>query len=146
MERAKYQKNVSIILADIEAELNYAIGNYVGEETKPLLCMLEYGVISPSSLTMLMFHGDPLMKRDNDIIERVVEAGLYNYWISLLCNLEKISSQKIAPVHPLDDYYSFTLYHLQTAFYILLMGWCLSALCLIFEVLYNCVLKKIMCG
>jgi hypothetical protein len=25
-----------------------------------------------------------------------------------------------------------------------LMGWCLSALCFMFEVLYNCVLSKIM--
>jgi hypothetical protein len=86
---------------------------------------------------MLMFHGDPLIRRVNDIIDRVVEAGLYNHWISVEFNWHKIRSRKIAIVHPLDDYYSFNLNHLQTVFYLLLMGWCLSALSFIFEVFYN---------
>jgi len=91
----------------------------------------------------MMFHKDPLTRRVNDIIDRVVEAGLYNYWIYLEFNWPKILFQKIAIVHRLDDYYSFNLYHLQTVFCLLLMGWCLSALCFIFEVLYNRVLCKI---
>jgi hypothetical protein len=143
MEWAKYHKNVSIILPDIQAEFNYAIGDFVGKNSKPLLCKLEDGVIFPSSLTMLMFHGDPLMRRVNDIIDRVVEAGLYNSWISLENNLRKILFRKIGIDHPLDDYYSFNFYHLQTVFYILLLGCCLSVLCFIFEVLYNRVLSKI---
>jgi hypothetical protein len=141
---AKYYKNVSIILADITAELNYAIGDFVGKNSKPLLCKLEYGVVVPASLTMLMFHGDPLMGRVNDIIDRVVEAGLYNYWISLEFNLLKLEYRKIFMVDLLDDYYSFDIYHLQTVFYLLLMGWCLSAVCFMFEVLYNRVLRKCM--
>jgi hypothetical protein len=84
------------------------------------------------------------MGRVNDIIDRVVEAGLYNYWISLEFNLCKIEYRKISIVNVLDDYYSFNLYHLQTVFYLLLMGWCLSAVCFVFEVLYNRVLSKIM--
>jgi hypothetical protein len=140
---AKYQKNVSIILTDIQAELNYDIGDFLGEDSKPLLCKLEEGVVFPASLTMLMFHGDPLMRRVNDIIDRVVQAGLYNYWISLEFNLLKIEYRKISIVDLLDDYYSFKLYHLQTVFYLLLMGWCLSAFCFIFEVLYNRVLSKL---
>jgi hypothetical protein len=144
MKWAKYQRNVSIILPEVSAEFNYAIGYTVGDNSKPLLCKLEDGVVFPASLTMLMFHGDPLMSRVNDIIDRVVEAGLYNYWISHEINSYKISSRIIALVHPLDGYYSFNIYHLLTVFYLLLMGWCLSALCLILEVLYNCVLNKLM--
>jgi hypothetical protein len=134
---AKYQKNVSLLVTDITAEFNYAIGVYVGENSKPLLCKLDDGVVLPNSLTMMMFHGDPLMRRVNDIIDSVVEAGLYNHWISLKFNKYKILYSKIALVHPLDGYYSFNIYHLQTVFYLLLMGWCLSALCFIFELLYN---------
>jgi len=86
---------------------------------------------------MLMFHGDPLMKRINEIIDGVVEAGIYDYWISFSMFPQKILSRKIANFQPLDGYYSFNLYHMQPAFYLLLMGWCLSALCFIFELLYN---------
>jgi len=144
LDWAKDQKNISIILPDITAELKYTIGATVVENSKPLLCKLDDGVVFHSSLTMMMFHGDPLMRRVNDIIDRVVEAGLYSYWISLQFNSLKILFPKIDLVHPLDGYYSFNLYHLQTVFYLLLMGWCLSALCFIFEVFYNRVLSKIM--
>jgi len=144
MEWICNHKNISIILLDIEAEYFYAVSYLVGENSKPILCKIEDGIVFPSSLTMMMFHGDPLMRRVNDIIDRVVEAGLYNYWISVEFNWRKIRFRKIALVHPLDGYYSFKIYHLQTVFYLLLMGWCLSALCFILEVLHNRVLSKIM--
>jgi hypothetical protein len=92
---------------------------------------------------MMMLHGDPLMKRVNEIVDRVIEAGLYNHWISLLFNKCEIISRKTAIVQELDEYYNFNLYHMHTAFYLLLMGWCLSTICFIVEVLYNRVLSKI---
>jgi hypothetical protein len=141
---AMYQKNVSILIPDIYAEYFYAIGDMVGENSKPLLCGLKDGVVFPASLTMMMFHGDPLTRRVNDIIDRVIEAGLYNYWITLEFNWRKIVYGKIFVADLLDGYYSFNIYHLQTVFHLLLMDWCLSALCFILEVFYNRVLSKIM--
>jgi hypothetical protein len=117
-------------LPDIEAEYRYSIGEFVGENSKPLMCKLEDGVVFPDSLTMTMFHGDPLMRRVNDIIDRVVEADLYKFWVSFEINWRKIVIEKIGIIHPLDGYYSFKLYHIQTVFYLLLMGWCLSAFAL----------------
>jgi len=143
---AKYQKNVSILLEDNLAEGLYAIGTLVGENSEPLLCKLEDGIVSNSGLSMIMFYGDPLMRRVNEIIDHVVEAGLYNYWISLNIEALKRFYRKTTIVHPLDGYYSFKLYHVQPAFYLLLMGWCLSALCFMVELLYNRVLNKIMCS
>jgi hypothetical protein len=139
---AIYQKNVSILLSDISAEMLYAVGLFVGEYSKPVLCRLEDGVVYPDSHTILMFHGDPLMRRFNEIIDCVVEAGLYNYWISLQYNILKIVVHKITIHQQLDEYYSFNLYHLQTAFYLLLMGWCLSAFCFMVEMLYHRVRSK----
>jgi hypothetical protein len=140
---AIYQQNVSILLPDIQAEFYYAVGISVGENSKPLLCGLEDGIVFPVSYTMIMFHGDPLIRRVNEIIDRVVEAGLYNHWFSLETNLHKILNQKITVFQPLDGYYSFNLFHLRTAFYLLLMGWCLSSFCFMVEVLYNRVISKI---
>jgi hypothetical protein len=141
---ARYQKNISIFILDINAEFLFATGEYLGENSKPMVCSLEDGVIIPYSQTMMMFHEDPLMKRFNEIIDRVVEAGLYNHWMSLLFNKYKIISRKIAIVQALDEYYNFNLYHMQTAFYLLLMGWCFSVICFLFEVLYNRVLSRMM--
>jgi hypothetical protein len=139
---AKHHKNVSLLIPDISFEYNFAIGNMVDENSKPLLCRLEDGVFSSYSIKMLMIHADPLMRRVNEIIDCVVEAGLYNHWIYLHFNWQKILNKKVGVVHPLDGYYSFNLYHTETAFYLLLMGWCLSALCFMVEVLYNRVLSK----
>ena len=83
------------------------------------------------------------MRRVNEIIYRIVEAVLYNYRISQKIHMFKLGAQKIAIVHPLDGYYSFNLYHMQPAFYLLLMGLCLSVLCFIIELLYNRVLSKV---
>jgi hypothetical protein len=106
------------------------------------MCRLEDGVVYNDGLRMIMLQGDPLMRRINEIIDRVVEAGIYNFWISLLMNNYKIKSRKISHVHRIDGYYSYNLYHMQPAFYLLLMGWCLSALCFMGELLYNRVSSK----
>ena len=94
---------------------------------------------------MCMFHGDQLLRRVTEIIDRVVEAGLYTFWISLRIHGLKLCSQKIAIFQPIDEYYSFNLYYMQTAFYLLLFGWCLSGLCFIFEVMYSCLFRKKQC-
>jgi hypothetical protein len=115
---------------------------FFGENSEPLLCKLEGGVLQHYGLTMIMFYGDPLMRRVTEIVDRVVEAVIYSYWICLRMHKLKIRSRKIAIVHPLDGYYSFNLYHMQLVFYLLLMGWCISTLSFMFEVLYNRVFIK----
>jgi hypothetical protein len=142
MNWAVYQKNVSILLVDTYAETLYDNGYFVGENSEPLMCGLEDGVVSKIGLSMIMFHGDPLMKRVNEIIVRVVEAGLYNYWIKIPTNQFKLYHRRIAIVNSLDGYYSFNLYHMQPAFYLLLMGWCISFICFMVELVYNRVLRK----
>jgi hypothetical protein len=143
---AQYQKNVSLLLDDMVAEISYALGDYIGENSEPLICSLEDGVMFSMGLTMVMFHGDPLMKRVTEIIDRVLEAGIYNYWISK--NLKRIAvlSRKKALVQPLDGYYSFNMNHMQPAFYLLLMGWCISVICFVIELLYHYVLSKTKCN
>jgi len=95
---ALYHKNISILIPDMMAEEYYAKGDFVGDNSKPLVCRLEDGVFLNTGLAMIMFHGDPLMGRVNKIIDRVVEAGLYNYFISYRLNLIKLSFKKIAIV------------------------------------------------
>jgi len=139
---AIYHKNASVLFAELDAESKYAEGLMLDENSEPSLCGLEDGVVFHNGVRMLMLHGDPLLKRVNEIIDRVVEADLYNYWISLKMHSRKLYSRKIGIVQPLDGYYSFNLYHMKPAFYLLLMGWFLSALCFMFELLCNRLLSR----
>jgi len=59
-------------------------------------------LVLKTGLKMIMFHGSPLMRRVNEIIDHVVEASIYNYWISLRINNFNLRSRKMALLHPLD--------------------------------------------
>jgi hypothetical protein len=142
MDCLLYHKNISIFWEDLSVETLYASGISVGENSEPLMCKLEDGLVYNNGLSMIMFHGDPLMRRVSETIGRVVAAGIYNYWISLFINKSKVLSQKIGLFQPLGGYYSFNLYHIQPAFYLLLMGWCLGSICFMVELLYNRILSK----
>jgi hypothetical protein len=139
---ASVHKNMSFFYDDLWIESYNYWGNFAGGYSEPLMCKLEEDLVYNKRHSMVMIHGDPLLRRVSEIIDRVVEAGLYNQWIALHMNTFKLQSQKIALVHPLDEYYSFNLYHMQTAFYLLLMGWCLSSLCFMVELLYSLLLSK----
>jgi hypothetical protein len=134
---ARNHKDASVLSASIDIELYYALGRMLAENSEPLLCRLEGGEVYYDGLRMAMLQGDPLLDRVTEIIDRVVEAGIYDYLFSLGMNGIKVESRKISLVPPLDGFYSFNLYHMQPAFYLLLMGWCLSAFCFMFEFVYN---------
>ena len=138
----KDKKNASILLSDDDAEEYFALGLYCDEYTRPFLCGIEDGVFLHTGLTMIMLHGDPLIGRVTEIIDRVVAAGIFNYWNSLRMYTSKLSSLNITIFHPLDGYYSFKMHHMQPAFYFLLMGLCLSLLCFLVEIFYNRLLSK----
>jgi len=137
-----YQKNASALLDDDNVKEKFALGFYFDENSKPMLCGIKDGVFCQTGLTMIMLHGDPLMRRVTEIIDLVVAAGIYNYWNSLRMHSSKLIFRNITMVHPLGGYYSFNLHHMQPAFYLLLMGWCLSTLCFLVEIFYNRVLNK----
>ena len=139
---AIHQKNVSILFHDYLAEIYYAVGYLFGNNSRPLLCKIEDGVVFTSGQTMLMFHGDPLMRRVPEIVDHVIEAGLHIFWKSDLLHWRKLHSRKIGIFQQFDEYYSFNLYNMQPAFYLLLMGLFLSAICFIFEFLYSRFLSK----
>jgi hypothetical protein len=142
---AKNHKNVSILFSDLNMALYYAIGITLDENFEPYLCRLEDGLVYNDDLRMIMLQGDPLMKRVTEIIDCVVEAGIYNFWISKNISEFYGTFRKISHIHLIDGYYSYNLYHMQPAFYLLLMGWCLSVLCFMGELMYRRVSSKRKC-
>jgi hypothetical protein len=87
---------------------NYSAGVYVGKNTAPLSCRLEDGVVLNTGQTMLIFHGDALMRRVNEIINHVVEICIHNYWVSLRNNKFKLYSRKIPLLNRLMDITALT--------------------------------------
>ena len=92
LDWALFHKNVSVLLNDLWAEYLFISSFFWGENSEPLLCKLEDGVIYNDGLRMAMLNGDPLLKRVTEIIDRLVEAGIYNFWISRDQHLYKVLS------------------------------------------------------
>jgi hypothetical protein len=139
---AKYYKNVSVFMPDYDFQLQSDNGVYVGGNGEPLLYGIDDGVFLNGRSVMIMIYGEPILKRINDIFGRVVEAGLYKFWLSQFVHQYKIENPNIAIVNPLDEYYSFNLYHMQPAFYLLLIGLCLSVFCFVIELFCYRLLNK----
>jgi hypothetical protein len=111
-----YLKSVSIFISDFFHELISVVSKFVGENSEPLTCRIEDGIFYSSVLTIIMFHGEPLMRRVTEIIDRLVEAGIYAHWNCKRIEYLKLHSKEIGIVEMLDEYYSFNLYYMQPAF------------------------------
>ena len=81
---------------------NYDSGVNAGENSESLLCRLEDGVVFNTSLRIIIFLGEKLLRRVYKIIDLVVEEFLYKIWISITMNERKLFSRKVTIVHPLD--------------------------------------------
>jgi hypothetical protein len=130
-------KNISIILDEANIEEKYATSSLMDENSKPLICSLDDGIIMTVNIVMMMHVGDPLLERIDEIIQRVVQAGLFMQWKKLHFNMLKIRAGTLHSYSLLDDYYSFTMEHMQPAFYLLSMGFCISTLILLLELAHH---------
>jgi hypothetical protein len=74
----------------------------------------------------MMRMGDPLLERIKDIIDSVVEAGIFMQWKKSHFDNMKVRARVIRSNSPLNNYYSFTMKRMHHAFYLLLMGYALS--------------------
>jgi hypothetical protein len=130
-------KNISLILDELSTEEQFARSRLMDENSKPLLCHLDDGVIMHGNHVMMMHVGDPLLDRINDIIQRVVEAGIFMQWKKSLFSEIKLRAGAIGIYSPLNNYYSFTMNHMQPAFYLLLMGFGTSTFIFILELTHH---------
>jgi hypothetical protein len=67
---AQYYQNVSVFLSDYYFQIHSEMGQSVGGNGEPLLCRIDDGVFFNTESVMIMFYGEPLLKRINDIFGR----------------------------------------------------------------------------
>jgi hypothetical protein len=137
VEWAYIYKNISMILGDINVEELYSTSALLDENSKPLICPLDDGIVASVTNAMIMRLGDPLLERVNEIIHRVVEAGLLMQWKKSHFDNIKTRSSRRGAYSLFDSYYHFTLQHMHPAFYLLLAGFAVSALVLLFELAHH---------
>ena len=104
------------------------------ENGKSLLCTFGDSVIVKFK-TFYLAHGSPLLHHFNRAINIAVQAGLVDYWSESELFASRMKAASIRKVSPLDNYSVFVLTYLQSAFYLLFLGYCLASFVFVVELL-----------
>jgi hypothetical protein len=58
----------------------------------------------------------------NDVIDRIVEGGLFMQWKKLFFNYARVAKKTTPSYTPADTYLNINIIHIQSAFYLFLLG------------------------
>ncbi|KAJ9588253.1 hypothetical protein L9F63_018417 [Diploptera punctata] len=96
------------------------------------LCRINDGDLEHSSIVMMLQKGSHFLNPINKVIEAIVQSGIFQHWITMTYYSKKIVKHFLKK-HSDNDYHQLNLEHMQSSFYILVLGYLLSILVLIFE-------------
>jgi hypothetical protein len=122
---AKKYKNLAILLPELVYKFLRS-ENQTYETSSNFLCQIEDGVVEYGPVVMFLPKGSSLLSRINDIIYHVVEAGILDEWVKMSNHIQMVKEKASLPGGLSDEYYKLSLEHLQSAFYLLLLGYCIS--------------------
>jgi hypothetical protein len=114
----------------------HANGTWTDENNRPLACKLEYGGVDTSGAAFWVSRGSPLLEFINELIGRIVEAGIFMQISNRGLYKAKVKSMFHSPTFD-DTYYAISVSHLQTVFYLLLLGYLLAFACVVTEILWH---------
>jgi hypothetical protein len=107
--------------------------NWTDENNRPLLCELEDGVVRTFKLALLLKKGTPFFWIHR--WRHIVEGGIFMHIKKRSFEKLKVESKFDVPIFD-DTYYSINISHLQTAFYLLMLGFVLAVACLVTEIMW----------
>ena len=130
---AVYQ-NFTTILSDHDLENFLVMGNWTDENNKPFLCELEDGVVRTTEIAIMFRKRSPFFKFIDNILRVIIEGGIFMHIKKRAFNKLKMKSKFDVPTLA-DTYYATSITQLETAFYLLLLGYVLAAVCFVIEIM-----------
>ncbi|PSN45722.1 Ionotropic receptor 208 [Blattella germanica] len=112
---------------------------YVDSNGNPLFCHLDE-TYSRQYVTMSVKKGHLLLGIYNRVIKAVIEGGFYDQWWKELKYLATLRAAANLTVPP-GDYIPLSVDHMQSAFYILILGFTVAFNIFIYEVLHKKTLR-----
>ncbi|KDR17328.1 hypothetical protein L798_08946 [Zootermopsis nevadensis] len=139
---ARTHQNISTVCADVYTMYAKSIGLSTDENNRPLLCDLDDGDVVNLEIVMAVLKGNPLLEHINDVIDRIVEAGIFMQWTNRFIDEAKIST-KATLSYPLgDEYLNISIKHMQSAIYLLMFGCALAFLSFFIEIAWHKLISK----
>jgi hypothetical protein len=135
MQWAIEYHNFSTIVDDFTKEIWRLVGWWTDENKRPLLCEIEGGDFAKLDVGFYVSKGSPALEYINEIIDRIVEAGILAKMKIRLFHVLKTQIRVNSPAFA-DSYFDIKIRHLQTAFHFLLLGYALSIGCFVLEIMW----------
>jgi hypothetical protein len=132
--------NISTILNDFFTEYYGEFGNWRHVNNRHLLCELEDGVVRTHGYVFVVNNKSHILELINDVILSVVEGGIFME-IKKRGLDNKGTGSKFVSTYD-DTYTTISISHLQTVFYILMLGYVLALVCFVTEVMWHCYRSK----
>jgi hypothetical protein len=133
--------NISTVINDLDMEIYRAKGDWTDDNNRPLLCEIEGGVVTTLDFAMVVKKGAPFFKFIDDVLGHIIEGGIFIHIKKMSFHQLKRESKLDVPTS-YDTYYALNITHLQTAFYLLMLGYVLAVVCFVTEMLWHCYWSK----
>jgi hypothetical protein len=119
----------------------YVLSHMGMSQNRKLLCTLKDNAF-PLDIAIYVAKGHPLLHLFNLVIRRCIEAGLViKYWSDMMFRIHlqhAADSKEPSCVVCNDMYFVFALSHVKVAFVVLFLGFILSVIAFVFELVYKC--------
>jgi hypothetical protein len=126
-------KNISTILDSLTMDLYHGEKNMGDVNKGTILCKLENSALSTINCAILSRKESPFLEIVDTVLGHIIEGGisehLYKWAIYKIKN--KYDSHAFT-----DTYSAINIRHLQTAFYLLLLGYVLALACFVTEIMW----------
>jgi hypothetical protein len=135
-----------ITKGDIATVIPPLFANYIAREFGTVdvgkaICPLDHLGVS-GRLIILTKKGNPLLERFNVLMRRYLEAGLLEgLWSKLQHRASLIGGGRYMETAA-DMFFAFSVSHIMPAFVVLLVGYVLSSVVFIVEVIVNCLCER----
>jgi hypothetical protein len=133
--------NISTIIHDLDMEIYRAKGDWTDENNRPLLCEIEGGVVGTIGFALVSVKGTPFLKFIDGVLGHIIEGGIFMHIRKRSFDKLNIESNLDVPTS-YDTYYALSITHLQTAFYLLMLGYVLAVACFVTEIMLHCYWSK----
>jgi hypothetical protein len=130
ISRMAHERDFAVLIVRLFADYMTSV-EYVDTDGKPLFCHLDE-TFSTLFLAMYLQEGSPLLDRFNQIIMRVLSAGLIDMWWRDLVYVDRLAAAQDVTADA-GDYSVMLLTHFQSAFIMLILGFVCSILVFLAE-------------
>jgi hypothetical protein len=139
---ASTRRIISTICYELSTDSSFPIQMSKDENNRPLLCDLEDGDILRFEILMAVLKGNPLLEHINDAIDRVVESGIFMHWKNKRFEIAGIVTKETLSYTLANTYLKMSIIHMQSAFYLLILGYTLAFLSFFIEIVWHRLFSK----